>query len=82
MREPGALRFLPLYAFIAPFLLAPLKFVAMATARNAAWLTRGHHSRAEPATMIACVLLLTTLLVLYPILALATAVADDDAMDY
>jgi len=40
IENPRALLFLPLYAFIAPFFLAPLKLFAMLTAYDTRWITR------------------------------------------
>jgi hyaluronan synthase len=40
IENPRALFFLPLYAFIAPFFLAPIKLYAMITAYDTRWITR------------------------------------------
>ncbi|MDD5338024.1 MAG: glycosyltransferase [Dehalococcoidales bacterium] len=40
IENPRAVLFLPLYAFIAPFILAPIKFYAMLTAWDTRWITR------------------------------------------
>ncbi len=45
--EPKALLFVPLYAFIAPFILLPYRLYAMLTARNTSWLTRGNDGKSK-----------------------------------
>ena len=46
--EPRAFAFLPVYAFLCPFVLAPLRLYGMLTARNSSWMTRG--GSASPAS--------------------------------
>ncbi len=84
--EPKAFIFLPVYAFIAPFILAPYKLYAMLTARNTGWLTRGKEGEekskknlAGPAATAAAILIVV---LSFPLLALATALADDEADSY
>ncbi len=47
IENPSALFFLPLYAFVAPFLLAPLKLYAMITAYDTSWITRNPEKPVE-----------------------------------
>ncbi|RPJ64169.1 MAG: glycosyltransferase [Dehalococcoidia bacterium] len=88
--EPKAWFFLPAYAFISPFVLAPYKLYAMLTARNTQWLTRGKEVRpaeqrregrvALAYASVAAALLITVISI--PMLAFATTMADDDADVY
>jgi hypothetical protein len=81
IREPRALLFLPVYAFISPFVLAPLKLYAMLTARSSRWITRGGKHRlpyAEAATVGGLALLFVS----FPALAFALQFADDESSQY
>ena len=88
--EPKALLFLPVYAFISPFVLAPYKLYAMLTARNTQWLTRGKEIQekeqvSERRTVFAYASVSAAIIVTViciPLLAFAVAVADDDADSY
>ena len=92
--EPKALLFLPAYAFITPFILAPYKLYAMLTARNTQWLTRGPEIKEKEqvneqvrerrtltsyATVSAAILVTV---ISIPVLAFAVALADDEADSY
>ncbi|MBN1375965.1 MAG: glycosyltransferase [Dehalococcoidia bacterium] len=88
--EPKALLFLPVYAFISPFVLAPYKLYAMLTARNTQWLTRGAEVREaeqkrEARTALAYATVSAAVLITVisiPVLAFATVLADDEADVY
>jgi hypothetical protein len=94
MSEPKALLFLPVYAFITPFILAPYKLYAMLTARNTQWLTRGtemkdnEQGQSQPkekrtiATYVVISVAILVSLISIPILAFAVALADDEADAY
>jgi len=83
--QPKALLFLPVYAFISPFILAPYKLYAMLTARETKWLTREKaEERVEeraPARAFAYAAAALVALTL-PLLAFAVAFAEDDADSY
>ncbi len=86
LREKKAFLFLPLYAFIAPFLLAPVKVYAMLTARNARWITRGGGQgggkRSELASKATLVALFLLLVIVFPLGALAIALTTDEMDTY
>jgi len=87
VREPKALLFLPAYAFISPFILAPYKLYAMLTARDTKWLTRGKKeeeiAERRPSLAYATAMAAVILVVIsMPLLALTVAIAEDDADSY
>jgi hyaluronan synthase len=85
-RQPKALIFLPLYAFIAPFLLAPMKIYAMLTLRNARWITRGDEGTTGKGRMRAAqagmFMVGGALLIFFPVVGLAVTLLDDEACPY
>jgi len=82
--EPKALLFLPLYAFISPFILAPYKLYAMMTARDTKWLTRGKEGEEKKtaAGYVTTGAIIICILFSLPLIALGSALADDDADSY
>ena len=82
IQEPRGLLFLPLYAFLCPFVLAPLRFYGMLTARNASWMTRGApvHRPALGSSLLlfGVAAAVTAILVHAPLAALALVLAEDD----
>ena len=81
--EPNAWLFLPAYAFISPFILAPFKLYAMFTARNTKWLTRSKQDEDKTfAARTSAVVIIFLIVLLSPLLATAVALADDDADTY
>jgi hyaluronan synthase len=84
--QPKALLFLPAYAFITPFILAPYKLYAMLTARDTKWLTRGKEMKGKERktitayTAVSAAILVTV--VSLPLLALTVALADDESDSY
>ncbi len=87
LKHPKALAFLPLYAFIAPFILAPYKLYAMFTARNTAWLTRGDAgqitSRGRNVMNQAGLVAIISLFALsIPFVGVTLAFADDELVTY
>jgi len=81
IQEPRAFLFLPLYAFISPFVLAPLKLYAMVTARSSRWITRGGEYGQWHADA-AAVAGLALLLLCFPAVAFAVALTDDEIEQY
>lgn len=91
--DPRAVLFLPVYAFLAPFVFAPLRMYGMATAHKVGWVTRTSAPPAlpqhKPARLIStamtplCVIAITGFLVfvVFPPLAFALAVIGDDEFD-
>ncbi len=87
VKQPRARPFLPLYAFIAPFILAPYKLYAMITARNTEWLTRGDAGQnrnkginvINRAVLVAIVSLFALSL---PFAGITLALADDELGGY
>jgi cellulose synthase/poly-beta-1,6-N-acetylglucosamine synthase-like glycosyltransferase len=82
--DPKALIFLPLYAFIAPFIMVPCKLYAMVTSRNVSWLTRGHDStkngRGKGIKMVSRSILMAVMFALafsFPLASLAFACEDE-----
>lgn len=86
LREKKAFLFLPFYAFIAPFLLAPMKVYAMLTARNARWITRGGGQTGSRtsglASKAALSVLFLLLVVAFPLGGLALALTADEMDTY
>jgi hyaluronan synthase len=81
--QPKALLFLPAYAFISPFILAPYKLYAMLTARDTRWLTRGKEKKKKGfSAYTASTAAILLVVVSFPLLALATAFADDESDSY
>ncbi len=82
VRYPRALAFLPLYAFLCPFVLAPLRMWGMLTARNSSWLTRGQGSprlaHGASAALLLPIGLAAVVLSSFPVVALALAWTEDD----
>ena len=80
--QPRALAFLPIYAFLSPFVLAPLRMYGMLTARNSSWMTRGGPAPglASGSSLALLVPIGVALLLVssIPIVALAMAVSEDD----
>ena len=83
--EPRALYFLPLYAFIAPFILAPMRMYGMLTVRNSSWMTRGVSAKMGDSIAVLLVfvsaLLGMGLLVASPVAAATLAAALDGDYD-
>jgi cellulose synthase/poly-beta-1,6-N-acetylglucosamine synthase-like glycosyltransferase len=85
LREPKAFIFLPLYAFIAPFLLAPMKIYAMLTVRNANWITRGGATASRRwlrAAQAGMYIMAGLMFFFFPLVGLAIALADDEVCPY
>jgi len=82
--EPKALLFLPAYAFISPFILAPYKLYAMLTARDTKWLTRGKEKedKKNAASYVAATVVILFFVLSFPLIALGVALADDEADSY
>lgn len=88
--EPKALLFLPIYAFLSPFVMAPYKLYAMLTARNTQWLTRGGElkeaeQKKEARTALAYATVTAAILITVisiPLLAFTAAIADDESDVY
>jgi len=81
---PKAWLFLPFYAFISPFILAPFKLWALLTARDTKWLTRGSQKETDKtfAARSATIALVFLAVVTFPLLAAALAFADDESDSY
>lgn len=82
--KPKALLFLPAYAFISPFILAPYKLYAMLTARDTKWLTRNKEgeTKKKPAGYVAATVVILFLVMSFPLIAFGVALADDEADSY
>ncbi len=82
--EPKAFLFLPLYAFISPFILAPYKLYAMLTARDTKWLTRGKENDEKKTAVnyVTTGAIIICILFSLPVIALGSALADDESDSY
>jgi cellulose synthase/poly-beta-1,6-N-acetylglucosamine synthase-like glycosyltransferase len=79
IENPKALSFLPLYAFIAPFFLAPIKVYAMLTSYDTRWLTRNSNKPGTTQRISAFAIFLMILLVgILNLLISVPALASDD----
>ena len=82
--EPKAWLFLPFYAFISPFILAPYKLWALLTARDTRWLTRGKQKEQDKtfAARSATIALIFLTVISFPLIAVAVALGEDESDSY